>query len=123
MQKRGVQNLMAKRSKRAKATDFDSKTRARIKQRDRNECLFCRLGKYGVSDTRWLPPQIMHYIPRSAGGLGIEENGVEGCQYHHNLMDNGNTGQREEMRADMRKYLKGLYPGWNEEMLYYRKEY
>ena len=112
---------MAK-SKRAKATEFSRETRIQILQRDRGKCLFCRLEKYGESDTKWMDPDIMHYINRSAGGLGIEENGVTGCRYHHSLLDNGNKGYRKEMLADMKKYLQGIYPNWNEDMLYYRKD-
>ena len=111
---------MAK-SKRAKATEFERETRIQILQRDKYQCLFCRLGKYGKSECDWIT-DIMHYINRSAGGLGIEENGVTGCRYHHSLLDNGNKGYRKEMLEDMKKYLQGIYPNWNEDMLYYRKE-
>lgn len=109
------------RSKRTKATDFKQSTRELIRQRDNFQCLFCRLGKYGKSDCEWML-EIMHYINRSAGGLGIPENGVTGCLYHHQLLDNGNKGYRAEMLEDMREYLQGIYPGWKEENLYYRKE-
>lgn len=110
-----------KRRKRTKATDFTQSTRERIRQRDQDQCLFCRLGKYGKSQTpRML--EIMHYINRSAGGLGIPENGVIGCNYHHQLLDNGNKGYRKDMLADMREYLMGWYPDWKEEELHYRKE-
>lgn len=112
---------MAKRSKRAKATEFDSRTRELIRQRDRYQCLFCRLGKYGKSECDWMQ-DIMHYINRSAGGLGVEQNGVVGCRFHHNLLDNGNKGYRKEMLEDMKEYLQSIYPDWNEEELYYRKE-
>ena len=112
---------MAKRSKRTKATDFKQSTRELIRQRDNFQCLFCMLGKYGKSDCEWML-EIMHYINRSAGGLGIPENGVTGCLYHHQLLDNGNKGYRAEMLEDMREYLQGIYPGWKEENLYYRKE-
>lgn len=110
------------KSKRTKATEFTPQVRQVIRQRDQNTCLFCRLGKYGESDTKWLPPDIMHYINRSAGGLGIPQNGVCGCRYHHALLDNGNKGYRPEMLEDMKTYLMSRYPDWNEEKLYYRKE-
>ena len=112
---------MAKKSKRAKATEFDSKTKELIRQRDRYQCLFCKLGKYGESECDWMQ-DIMHYINRSAGGLGIPQNGVLGCRYHHMLLDNGNKGYRKEMLADMKEYLQSIYPDWNEEELYYKKE-
>lgn len=107
------------RNKRAKATDFKQSTRELIRQRDRYQCLFCRLGKYGKSQCGRM--EIMHYINRSAGGLGIPENGVTGCTYHHQLLDNGNKGYRKEMLADMEEYLKGIYPDWNKADLYYKK--
>ena len=67
------------------------------------------------------PVTICHYIPRSQGGLGIEQNAAVGCIYHHNLMDNGNKGLRPEMMGIMKEYLKRIYPEWNEEALTYSK--
>jgi len=64
---------------------------------------------------------IMHYVPKSQLGLGIEQNGIEGCRYHHTMLDNGNKGRRLEMLAMMRDYLKSIYPNWNREKLIYRK--
>lgn len=64
---------------------------------------------------------VMHYIPRSAGGLGIPQNGAIGCQFHHNMLDNGNQGKRKEMLEIFRQYLQELYPEWNEDELVYRK--
>ena len=109
-----------KRSKRTKATSFSKDTATAIMQRDRYQCLFCRLGKYGKSECNWIQ-DIMHYVNRSAGGLGIEQNGVVGCRYHHSLLDNGNKGYRKEMLADMKAYLQEQYSDWNESELYYSK--
>lgn len=64
---------------------------------------------------------IMHYIPRSAGGLGIEENGALGCLTHHDMMDNGFQGRRKEMLALYKEYMQGIYPDWNEDNLVYKK--
>lgn len=64
---------------------------------------------------------IMHYIPRSKGGLGIEQNGALGCQYHHSMLDNGHQGRRVEMLEMFKGYLQSHYDNWNEEELYYRK--
>jgi hypothetical protein len=108
------------KSKRAKATDFTSQTRELIRQRDKYQCLFCNLGKYGRSECTYIL-DVMHYVNRSAGGLGIPQNGVTGCRYHHDLLDNGNKGYREAMLEDMKHYLKGIYPEWDEERLYYNK--
>lgn len=109
--------------KSTRAREFSPKTREAIKQRDHNECIFCGLG-YHMEDATWFGqniPNIMHYIPRSQGGLGIEQNGVLGCQYHHDMMDNGNKGLRKEMLLILKGYLTGKYPGWKEEDLIYKK--
>ena len=107
--------------KRTKLTDFDSKTRTKIKARDEG-CIFCKMlykmpetYEYGMSGF-----QIMHYVPRSQGGLGIEENGAVGCIYHHNLLDNGKN-TRKEMLELFEEYLKSLYPEWDKKKLMYRK--
>lgn len=53
---------------------------------------------------------IMHYIPRSSLGLGIKQNGAVGCRYHHNMMDNGSSGDRKEMLGMFKAYLDVFYP-------------
>ena len=64
---------------------------------------------------------IMHYILRSKNGLGIPENGAIGCQYHHEMLDNGKDGRREEMLGIFREYLENHYPDWSEKKLKYSK--
>lgn len=99
-----------------KEKQFSQKTQMRIWNRDDGMCIFCRQ-KYHMKNRDPMLYQIrdiMHYIPKSAGGLGIEENGAVGCRYHHGLMDNGNKGLREEMLDKMAAYLKDLYPGWDD---------
>lgn len=64
---------------------------------------------------------IMHYIPRSKNGLGIEQNGAIGCQYHHEMLDNGASGRRQEMLVIFKNYLKAHYDNWNEDDLIYSK--
>ncbi|MDD3369221.1 MAG: hypothetical protein PHP50_10105 [Lachnospiraceae bacterium] len=102
---------------------FNEATRLRVYKRDGAECLFCRL-QYHMHCTDPMQLEIkdiMHYINKSAGGLGVEQNGVLGCRYHHGLLDNGNRGLRSEMLEIMRNYLKEQYSGWDEEDLYYSK--
>ena len=87
-----------KKSKKNKVNyNFPKETCELIAERDGNECLFCKLG-YHMDKCRSEMllgiPDIMHYINKSQGGLGIEENGVLGCRYHHGLLDNGNLGLR-----------------------------
>lgn len=112
------------KSKRTKAAEFSQTEREKIKERDRG-CIFCRQ-QYRVAECKdryqLYGYQIMHYIPRSHGGLGIARNGAVGCLYHHNMLDNGNKGNREEMLAMFRQYLQRHYRDWNESDLTYRKE-
>jgi len=64
---------------------------------------------------------IMHFIPRSQNGLGIPENGAVGCQWHHEMLDNGNKGNRQEMLDLFETYLKSKHPDWKREKLVYKK--
>lgn len=111
------------KSKQAKAREFSAKARKRIRERDNNTCIFC-VRNYNME--RATPAglymkSIMHYIPRAQNGLGIEENGALGCQYHHEMMDNGNMNRRGEMLGIFRDYLRQQYPDWNEKKLVYSK--
>lgn len=65
--------------------------------------------------------QIMHVVPRSQLGLGIEQNGALGCIGHHGILDNGNRGLRREMQAMLEDYMQGMYPGWSREAVTYSK--
>lgn len=109
-------------NKRTKALQFSSKTRARIHERD-GGCIFCQLGFHmDSSDTvRHAILDCMHIVNKSQGGLGIEQNGVTGCRYHHELLDNGNKGLRAEMITYIEAYMKRLYPGWDRAELVYKK--
>lgn len=104
---------------------FKKETIREIQYRDNFTCLFCKIGyqceNYSPNNMDYIVHDIMHYIPKSKLGLGIPENGVEGCRYHHRLLDNGNKGLREEMLKIMEKYLRSLYPNWDKKDLVYRK--
>lgn len=110
-------------SKLSKATDFSKRERERIKARDQY-CIFCKMG-YHMNECRdsylFRMQEIMHYIPRSHQGLGIAQNAALGCKFHHEMLDNGNKGRREEMLKLFREYLQRHYKDWNEEDLRYRK--
>ena len=60
-----------------------------------------------------------HFIPRSHGGLGIEENIVTLCPKCHFEFDNGHY--RKEYRTLIMNYLKSKYPEWDEQKLIFRK--
>lgn len=106
--------------KRSRACDFSAKERALIKDRD-YRCIFCRrlyrMEKADAYNTSIM--EIMHYIPRSQGGLGIARNAALGCRYHHMMMDE--SDHRAEMREIMKEYLQGMYRDWDEADLVYHK--
>lgn len=60
-----------------------------------------------------------HYIPRSQGGLGIEENILTLCPADHRLYDQ--SEYRAVYKPILRRYLMDHYPGWNESELVYKK--
>lgn len=107
----------------ARKYEFGKKTRERIVERDQGACIFCRMG-YEMEGAMWADLQIngiMHFVPRAHQGKGIEQNGALGCCWHHNMLDNGNQGNRKEMLGMFESYLRSIYPDWNREALIYRK--
>lgn len=108
--------------KRARKAEFNQTTRKVIEERD-NGCIFCQM-RYRMEKALWMDLNtfsIMHFIPRSAGGLGIAENGAVGCQYHHDMLDNGNGGYREEMLELFEEYLVSVCDDWDKSKLVYDK--
>lgn len=108
-----------------KLLQFSKETREAIYTRDNYSCLFCRLGYHivgkNLSSIEFNIFDAMHFINKSQMGLGVEQNGVCGCRYHHSLLDNGNKGLRKEMLSIMEEYLKSKYPDWDKDKLIYRK--
>lgn len=108
--------------KRARKAEFDQKTRRIIEERD-NGCIFCQM-RYRMENAMYMDLHtfsIMHFIPRSAGGLGVPENGAVGCQWHHDMLDNGNGGHREEMLELFEEYLQSVSDDWDKSQLVYDK--
>lgn len=105
-----------------KYLQFDRKVKEAVHKRDRG-CIFCQAGYHmeGADPFELGIVDIMHYIPKSDRGMGVEQNGAEGCRYHHGLLDNGNKGLREEMLQMFREHLQQRYVGWNEESLRFSK--
>ena len=89
-------------------TDIPPKVKAIVLERDK-WCVFC--GKQGSPNA--------HYLPRSKGGKGIEQNILTLCWECHNRYDH--TTERQKMMEFFRNYLKNIYPDWDEEELIYRK--
>ena len=105
----GIKNLS---SKRAKALAIDTKTKRMVYARDGGLCINCR--RPGLPEA--------HFIPRSLGGLGCEENIITLCRRCHDIYDNGCREGREEMKGRFAEYLSSCYDGWDEERLIYRKD-
>lgn len=104
-----------------KQREFSQKERKKIYERDNGQCIFCSMN-YHMEGTNWFNLQIdgvMHYIPRSQNGLGIEQNGALGCKHHHYMLDHGS--RREEMLDIFKQYLKAHYKDWDESKLIYSK--
>lgn len=115
-------------NKRTKTLQFSTKARKEIYARDGARCLFCdanyrmcesRFG--GIMDCHIY--ETMHIVSRAHGGLGIAQNGVIGCKYHHRMLDGGSKAVRTEMQWMIDGYMKTKYPGWSREKLVYRKEW
>ena len=102
--------------------DFSRETAEEIRNRD-GSCFFCVRGYHmeSSSDFGYQIPDIMHVVPKSDLGLGIPQNGVLGCRYHHALMDNGNKGLHGEMQDMLEDYMCEMYPGWKRESVRYHK--
>jgi 5-methylcytosine-specific restriction endonuclease McrA len=54
-----------------------------------------------------------HYIPRSRLGMGIEQNLIMLCKYHHM--------EETKYRDEIKKYLKSKYQNWKETDLVFKK--
>lgn len=99
-------------TKRAKALAISPATKRAVYERDGGICVCC--GAPGLPEA--------HYIARSRGGLGIEENILTLCRKCHDRYDRGAMRDRERMAEYFRSYLTGKYRGWNEAALIYRKK-
>lgn len=95
--------------KRTKAVAITPAVRQAVEQRDNGQCIFC--GRPGRGEA--------HFINRSQGGLGVEENILTVCRECHNQMDNGQAIKLYRDKAE--QYLKSKYPNWNKSQLVYDK--
>ena len=102
------------RKKQTKATDIPTAVKKAVWERDNYHCIFCGNVGYGVMPNA-------HFIPRSKGGLGIEQNIVTLCLECHNLFDHGGMETRSKYRHFIRSYLQSKYFDWNEDNLIYKK--
>lgn len=83
-------------------TRIPERVKRKVYARDGGRCIVC--GAPGLPNA--------HYIRRSQGGLGIEENVVTLCLKCHNDFDNGN--HRREIGAWISEYLEKFYPEFDD---------
>ena len=99
------------KTKRAKACDITQAVKKKVWERDGQRCIIC--GSHEAMPNA-------HYIPRSKGGLGIEENIVTLCHNCHHEFDN--TNLRVIYKDKIRRYLLSKYGAeWGEQKLIYKK--
>ena len=100
------------KSKRTKALEIAKEVKIKVYQRDNQNCILC--GRYVNVENA-----CCHFIARSQGGLGIEQNILTLCSSCHTKFDN--SEHRQELKEYFRNYLKSKYKNWNEKELYYNK--
>lgn len=98
------------KTNRSKACDISQKVKEIVWERDNQRCIICG-SHYAMPNA--------HFIPRSKGGLGIEQNIVTLCSECHHKTDN--TSQRQQMLSIIEEYLKKHYKNWNKDNLIYNK--
>lgn len=99
-------------SKRAKALDISPKVKERVMTRDKGICVVC--GKKGIPNS--------HFVKRSQGGLGIEENIATHCLECHYYFDNGPDDEKRQFIVQKTiENFKNNYSNWKEENLVYKK--
>ena len=105
-------------NKRSKATDISMLVKQKVWERDKGMCVVCG-NNYNVMPNA-------HYISRTKGGLGIEQNIVTLCteltkNKCHRKYDFGTKEERMIIKNKIKKYLQSKYENWNEEDLIYKK--
>lgn len=93
-----------------KATAIPTEVKKVVFRRDKRHCVLC--GSFAGAPH-------CHFIRRSHGGLGIEENIWTGCDACHTAFDSEPADGI--LHREVAEYLKALYPGWDEEKLIYHK--
>lgn len=93
-----------------KATDISPAVKKAVWDRDCECCIIC--------GSIYAAPEA-HYIPRSAGGLGIEQNIVTLCRGCHYRLDS--TENRNLIKIEVANYLRSKYKGWDDLDLHYHK--
>ena len=112
-EKKVNKRIKGKKHNSTKKLEIPVEVKIQVWERDRHECIFCH------KKVDWRNANA-HFIPRSAGGLGIEQNVFTACDICHIEQDNGlNTEKYDDIA---RSYLKEKYGNeWREEDLIYHK--
>jgi len=102
--------------RRTKATDIPQEVKDAVFERDGRRCLWT-----GQPVERYCANA--HFIRRSHGGLGIEQNILTLSPEAHRRFDQGTKAEHDEMYEFFRNYLSVYYTdwGWTEEKLIYKK--
>ena len=98
------------KSKRTKALAITKTVKDKVFQRDGGRCILC-------GSIQGLPEA--HYIPRSQGGLGIEENIVTTCRLCHDRLDH--TAERPALLERVKRHLILWYPDFSDTERVYKK--
>lgn len=96
-------------NKRTKACSIQAAVKKRVEERDGGCCIFCGVKGRGEA----------HVIPRSAGGLGVEQNLITACRPCHDALDNSLS--RPVMLEVAKQYLKSFYPDWTPDAVIFKK--
>lgn len=92
------------------ATAISGRTKKAVWLRDFGRCVLCGSINAGPH---------CHFIRRSQGGLGIEQNIWTGCDACHRAFDSESTGG--PLHERVRDYLRTQYQDWDESKLIYQK--
>lgn len=107
------QKITGKKHKQTKEKEIPKKVKIAVWNRDKHKCIFCEK----EVDVFYANA---HFIPRSAGGLGIEENIFTACENCHREQDNGKDTKLYDKKAE--NHLKSIYGvNWDKSKLVYKK--
>lgn len=95
--------------KETKATSISPEVKIKVFRRDKGCCVIC--GAPGLPEA--------HYIRRSQGGLGIEQNIITLCRECHREFDEGK--KHKEYKQILSDYLEALYPDFSDYDRIYHK--
>lgn len=111
--KKEVREIKGKKHRQTKEKEIPKKVKETVWKRDKYKCIFCH---------KQVPVECAccHFIPRSAGGLGIPENIFTACEDCHREQDNGKNTKLYDQKAE--RHLKRIYGvNWDKSKLVYKK--